>query len=313
MTRGFLRFLRGNTIALLALFLALGGTTYAAVSLPANSVGTKQLKKNAVTPAKIKKSAVTNAKIAANAVTGAKVKNDSLTGADVLESSLGTVPSATNATNATSAATAATAATAANATALGGVGAGSYVKNSGLTLINASFGDWNIGGGSAADFTAQYFSNVTFLQSASAHASQFANVSVDVPSSLYGKSMSVVGAEVCYDATNVNVQLDALFLNVYTNSTGPQGPNAAQFTDDTNRDDETCRVYNLATPLTLNGDNVVNVVLRLNYTAAGTFPVGRTTVILQPTGTAATPPSAPDATALTRVSHPSTTAAGLAP
>ena len=73
MTRGFLRFLRGNTIALLALFLALGGTTYAAVSLPANSVGTKQLKKNAVTPAKIKKSAVTNAKIAGNAVTGAKV------------------------------------------------------------------------------------------------------------------------------------------------------------------------------------------------------------------------------------------------
>ena len=30
MTTGFLRFLRRNTIALLALFLALGGTTYAA-------------------------------------------------------------------------------------------------------------------------------------------------------------------------------------------------------------------------------------------------------------------------------------------
>jgi hypothetical protein len=30
MTKGFLRFLRGNTIALIALFLALGGTTYAA-------------------------------------------------------------------------------------------------------------------------------------------------------------------------------------------------------------------------------------------------------------------------------------------
>ena len=30
MTRGFLRFLRGNAIALLALFVALGGTTYAA-------------------------------------------------------------------------------------------------------------------------------------------------------------------------------------------------------------------------------------------------------------------------------------------
>ncbi len=35
MTRGFLRFLRGNTIALLALFIALGGTTYAAYSASA--------------------------------------------------------------------------------------------------------------------------------------------------------------------------------------------------------------------------------------------------------------------------------------
>ena len=33
MTRGFGRFLRRNAIALLALFLALGGTTYAAGSL----------------------------------------------------------------------------------------------------------------------------------------------------------------------------------------------------------------------------------------------------------------------------------------
>ena len=53
MTKGFLRFLRGNTIALLALFVALGGTTYAATALPRNSVGAKQLKKNAVTGAKV--------------------------------------------------------------------------------------------------------------------------------------------------------------------------------------------------------------------------------------------------------------------
>lgn len=106
MTRGFLRFLRGNTIALLALFIALGGTTYAATSLPKNSVGTKQLKNKAVTAAKIKNGSVTNAKIATNAVTGAKVKDDSLTGADVLESSLGKVPTAATADNATHAASA---------------------------------------------------------------------------------------------------------------------------------------------------------------------------------------------------------------
>jgi hypothetical protein len=40
-------------IALIALFVALGGTTYAATSLPKNSVGTAQLRKGAVTKKKI--------------------------------------------------------------------------------------------------------------------------------------------------------------------------------------------------------------------------------------------------------------------
>ena len=45
MTRGFARFLRRNTIALLALFLALGGTTYAASTslIAKNSVGSLQV------------------------------------------------------------------------------------------------------------------------------------------------------------------------------------------------------------------------------------------------------------------------------
>ncbi|HVO55388.1 MAG TPA: hypothetical protein VMT37_13335 [Solirubrobacterales bacterium] len=66
-----------NVVATLALFVALGGASYAAVSLPTNSVGAKQLRKNAVTAAKIKN----------GAVTGAKVKL----------SSLGTVPKAAEA------------------------------------------------------------------------------------------------------------------------------------------------------------------------------------------------------------------------
>ncbi len=118
--RALARFLRGNTIAMLALFIALGGTTYAATALPKNSVGTKQLRKNAVTSVKIKSGNVTNGKIAKSAVTGAKVKDNSLTGADLLESSLGQVPSAASAT---------TAATATNALSLGGVAAAGYTKN----------------------------------------------------------------------------------------------------------------------------------------------------------------------------------------
>jgi len=52
-----------NVIASLALFVALGGASYAAATLPAKSVGTTQLRKGAVNTKKIAKSAVTSAKV----------------------------------------------------------------------------------------------------------------------------------------------------------------------------------------------------------------------------------------------------------
>src|SRR4051812_19663682 len=61
-------------VALLSLVVAMGGTGYAAINLPKNSVGTKQIKRNAVVSSKVKK--------------------DTLTGADVNESRLGPVPTA---------------------------------------------------------------------------------------------------------------------------------------------------------------------------------------------------------------------------
>jgi hypothetical protein len=50
--------LRRNAVAYLALFVALGGTSYAAVKLPANSVGAKQIKANAVGASEVKRGAV---------------------------------------------------------------------------------------------------------------------------------------------------------------------------------------------------------------------------------------------------------------
>lgn len=61
-----------NVTATLALMIALGGTSYAAITLPKNSVGTKQIRNNAVTGAKIR----------ANAVTSSKVKDHSLLAKD---------------------------------------------------------------------------------------------------------------------------------------------------------------------------------------------------------------------------------------
>ena len=48
-----LNHIRGNAIAYLALFVALGGTGYAAVNLPANSVGNRQIRNGAITPVKL--------------------------------------------------------------------------------------------------------------------------------------------------------------------------------------------------------------------------------------------------------------------
>ncbi len=64
----------GDGVSLIALFVALGGTSYAAITaLPKNSVGTAQLKNNAVTGAKIKDHAITAAKINTFAVEASKI------------------------------------------------------------------------------------------------------------------------------------------------------------------------------------------------------------------------------------------------
>jgi hypothetical protein len=46
--------LTGNLLAYIALFVALGGTSYAVARLPANSVGAKQIKRNAVRSSDVK-------------------------------------------------------------------------------------------------------------------------------------------------------------------------------------------------------------------------------------------------------------------
>jgi len=128
-----------TVIAYLALFVALGGSAYAAIQLPKNSVGPKQLKANAVTTAKIKNGAVTGAKISANSVTGANID----------ESTLGRVPSAASAEKATTAGHAATAtnatnaASAAEAKALGGIPSSGFLQTNavqfGSGALNACF------------------------------------------------------------------------------------------------------------------------------------------------------------------------------
>jgi quinol-cytochrome oxidoreductase complex cytochrome b subunit len=69
-----------HVIALAALFVALGGTAFAAAT-----IGTNDIKDAAVTKKKLHKKSVSKKKIKTNAVNGKKVKDDSLTGDDIDE------------------------------------------------------------------------------------------------------------------------------------------------------------------------------------------------------------------------------------
>ena len=90
-----------NVTATLALVLAIGGTSYAAVTINGKNIKNRT-------------------------IAGKKLKKNAVTGAEVRESKLGKVPSATQADNAATADTAAGATNAANATKLGGATPESY-------------------------------------------------------------------------------------------------------------------------------------------------------------------------------------------
>jgi hypothetical protein len=119
-------------VSTIALIVALGGTSYAAMTLPLNSVGTKQLKNGAVTTKKLAKTVtVSNA-----------LHADHASSADA----------ATSANHANSAHNAVTASSATNASRLGGTPASGYLKF-GSTLPSGSTetGVFAVGGGDSTN------------------------------------------------------------------------------------------------------------------------------------------------------------------
>jgi hypothetical protein len=81
-------------VAYLALFVALGGTGYAATTLPKNSVGAKQLRTGAVTSQDIRGNTVRSGDVRNGTLVGRDVRADALGGREINEAGLGSVPSA---------------------------------------------------------------------------------------------------------------------------------------------------------------------------------------------------------------------------
>ena len=88
-----------NVISMIALFVALGGASYAAVTLPKNSVGAKQIKKravrgkhiniNAVSASKIQRDSISSPKIADGSVFSADLADNSVSSSDLADNSVG--------------------------------------------------------------------------------------------------------------------------------------------------------------------------------------------------------------------------------
>jgi len=261
--KGITRRLRPSpamVVACIALVFAMTGAGYAAGMLGPNTVGTKQLKKNAVI--------------------SSKVKNRSLLAVDFKAGQLPKGPKGDKG----------------DAGAPGAPGApgqqGPPGPTTGLMRISASSGDWVVGGTSVGTLTIRPFTDLTRI-STSATGIHFAHVHPSLPEAAFGKRMSLESVVFCYDAAP-NAVLDATFLRVQRQTAGPPGTNPVLLSDDTDRADAACRTYTLPTPFELSPDDAVNFAARINFTnTTDVFDVGRTTFVLEPTATPATPAGAP--------------------
>lgn len=102
--------LLGNAVGYLALFVALGGTSYAVAT---GSIDSREIKNNAVASKDLRNNGVTGRDVRNRTLTGADVRSGSLGGVQVNETTLDQVPSS---------------ASAGNAAQLGGLGPGAFAR-----------------------------------------------------------------------------------------------------------------------------------------------------------------------------------------
>lgn len=116
-------------------------------------------------------------------------------------------------------------------------------------------------------------------------------ISPDLPNVLYGRSLNLVGAEICYNAnfSNYITQVDMAVIR------NPNGMTTHSFgaTDTTDRNTTECRAYMLDNPVTLTADDTfaISAFVILDSVGINTYiDLGRVTTILQATGTTAALP-----------------------
>ncbi len=161
--------------------------------------------------------------------------------------------------------------------------------STGDIYVSAGFANWHPFN-SSDPLSYTFFSSQTQV-SRSAAGSSFLSINPDIPTVLYGRSLIFKGVQFCFD-TFASTSLNYVEINTYSHTSGSLGRNL-RFSDPTTRTGNSCRLYTLASPITLTANDGVNFFIQVNWTvAASQFAIGRTTFIFAPSATVAATPVA---------------------
>jgi hypothetical protein len=172
-----------------------------------------------------------------------------------------------------------------NADLLDGRDSSGFLRRQGTILVTSSGYDWAAQSGGSQ---VTYYSGVATLGGNS--SSGAALLSPDLPVALYGSRTRLEGVQLCYDAADPALFLDRVALNVYSTTTGPNNTIAAQFVDDTDRNDVACRTYDLASPYVLTEHDSVALEVIGKWSAALGLDLSRATFVLSPSSQSAIAP-----------------------
>lgn len=154
----------------------------------------------------------------------------------------------------------------------------------GAILVSSGFSNWQkfI---STDPISYSNYSNGSYLSSSSVGTYTLL-LQPDLPVVLYGRSLKLIGAEICYEAKAGNF-LSEVRLRTYTHSVDLASTSLA-YSDTTNRADTACRYYVLSTPVVMTAEMGASIYVDVAWTTANTdFGFGRATFVFAPTETKA--------------------------
>ena len=243
-----------NVVGYLALFIALGGTVYAADKVGSNDIKAGAVKSKQIGDDKIKSKDIkdekgvksrdvkdgglTEADIAAGSLSGSSIEDDSLSAADIDES---TFPS--------------------------------------TIRLNIPPTSWVTAGIPDADVT--YFIGLAKVEhGGGVGIARNVHADVQVANQIGGRSMELTSFELCY-AANASAVLNEVTVRTIESTAAALFKDTAVISDDTDRSDSGCRTYEPSQTVVLGPNEFVEPGLSVHF-SGGEFRIYRTTLVLQP-------------------------------